>query len=406
MNKNYPAADQSFRRIGSDDSAEFGTDCDDNTAVETYSRRSMLCSVGTGVGMLLGHGKGDVSEANGLHNLPEYGTGINGEEQVRGSQSCKKSMQMGIYHGSDAATIKQTETIETWIGSRFDIQNIFIPWDDARYELDDLFGSVLPIIWNAGRTPLITWELYLSSGPTPDNILERVIAGEYDNYLTEWAKRLNTAIERTDVDQDNQPAVYIRLAHEANGDWYPWAPAGGDGTPEDYIAMWRYVQSYIEERCDYESHLAWMWAVNGADIGPYTMEDIYPGDSYVDWLGVDNYNWGTSQSWSRWESPEELFCEPIERVRALGDSPISVPEFGSSSATQAGNDVQRKSIWIRKSFQLFDELGVEMAVWFNEEETIDWSIFGKKRGTDQIEINGQQYDVYPVYKEMVLEAER
>lgn len=404
--KKYLIADQEFERTGTEGSTETSTERDDNSGGKRYSRRSMLGGVGTGVGMLIGSGKGYTPKHDRSHDPSRSSGRATDKKQARGPRSCRKSMQIGIYHGSDADTIKQTEAIESWIGSEFDVQNIFIPWDDARYELDDLFGHVLPMIWNAGRTPLITWELHLSSGPTPDDILKRIVAGEYDDYLTEWTERLTAAIGKKGVKQDCQPAAYIRLAHEANGDWYPWAPAGGDGTPEEYIAMWRYVQSRVEEGCDYGSRLAWMWAINGVDVGPYTMEDIYPGDSYVDWLGIDNYNWGTSQPWSRWESPEELFREPIRRLRSLGDAPISVPEFGCSSVTQSGNDVERKSTWIREAFCTLDELDVKMAVWFNEEETIDWSIFGKKRGTDQIEINEQRYDVYPAYKEMVLEAQR
>jgi hypothetical protein len=30
--------------------------------------------------------------------------------------------------------------------------------------------------------------------------------------------------------------------------------------------------------------------------------NLYPGDAYVDWMGVDGYNWGTSQVGSKWRA--------------------------------------------------------------------------------------------------------
>jgi hypothetical protein len=311
-------------------------------------------------------------------------------------------MRVGIYNGSDVESIERTDHVESWIDPRFDVQNVFVPFDDAGYELDELFDRVLPTIRAAGRTPMLTWEPYLTSGPTPDDVLQRIAAGEYDEYLAEWTERLRAAIERTNADRGNEPAAYLRLAHEANGNWYPWAPAGGDGTPTDYVEMWRYVRLRVEEGIGGESDLAWMWAVNGVDVGPYAMEELYPDDAFVDWTGIDSYNWGTSQSWSHWQSPEELFVDPVERVRAIGEVPIGVTEFASSSVVQARNSIERKSEWIRKAFETLERLGVDMAVWFNEDKETDWAVFGGERGADRIEVDERRYNVYPVYREAML----
>jgi hypothetical protein len=313
-------------------------------------------------------------------------------------------MKTGIYNGTDVTAIERTDRIESWIGPKFDVQNIFIPWDDARYEIDDLFTRVLPAIWDAGRTPMLTWELHLSSGATPDDILERIIAGEYDDYIVEWAERFGSAA--TEAGQPNQPPAYIRLAHEANGNWYPWAPAGGDGTPTEYIDMWQYVRSHVEERIRKRYRPAWMWAVNGADVGPFTMEELYPGDEYVDWMGIDSYNWGVSQEWSSWQSPEELFSEPVERLHGISDAPLGVSEFASSSLTEAGTDVDRKSAWIQEAFPTLEELGVDMTVWFNEDKETDWAIFGGKHGSERTIVGGQRYKTYPAYSKMAKSSKR
>jgi len=324
-------------------------------------------------------------------------------------------MQVGIHDGSGVDAVPRVDRIESWIGPRFDVQNCFIPFDDAGYELDELFGRVLPAIWNAGRTPMLTWELHLSSGPTPKNVVERVLRGDYDYYLDEWAGRMRAALRtvgpdraRSWTEEANEPAVYVRLAHEANGDWYPWAPAFGTSTPAEYRRMWRYVHSRVERVLGHQSPIAWVWAMNGVDIGPHSMEELYPGDRVVDWVGVDNYNWAQSEPWSRWQSPDELFTDPIERVRdvAGNDVPVGVTEFASSSATDAGYDVERKAAWIRDAFDALRRANVDMAVWFNQDRKTDWAVFDGARGTDRVRGREDKYEVYPAYRDGVLWSDR
>jgi len=399
--------DPAERRVRPTSRADRSTDTSDSVR----SRRRVLKSIaGIGAG---GLGLGVAArrpESHGAENST-HEHGLDGGGEVGGSRSGER-IHVGIHEGSDAGAVGRADRIESWIGPRFDVQNVFIPWDDGRYELDELFGRVLPGIWAAGRTPMLTWEPYLTSGPTPENVLERITAGEYDAFLTEWAERMSAAIARANVRhpwmRTKRPAAYVRLAHEANGNWYPWAPASGKGTPEEYASMWRYVRSRVERELEAGSLLAWTWAVNGVDVGPYTMEELYPGDAVVDRAGVDNYNWGTSQPWSRWRSPEELFAGPVARVREIvgNDVPIGVTEFASSSLTEEGYDVERKAAWIREAFGALDRAGVDMAVWFNRDRKTDWAVFDGERGTDRITGDRRRYEVYPAYKDGILARRR
>lgn len=308
------------------------------------------------------------------------------------------SMQIGVYDGSDTLAVDQGSEFEQWLGRGLDVQNVFVPWDDAGYELDQLFGQIIPSLWREGRTPLVTWELFLTSGSTPDDILSRVAAGEFDGYISDWADRLSAAA--ADAGGDVQ-SIQIRLGHEMNGDWYPWAPAGGTGTPEDYVAMWRHVRSKVESRIADSVSIEWVWSVNGVDVGECAMEEMYPGSAHVDWMAFDCYNWGATQSWSTWVSPAELFSEPVRRLTALGDAPVAITEFGTTSITESGPDVAKKAAWIADAFAALDSLGVDMAVWFNRDKETDWAVFGGERGTERITIDGQQYEIYAAFDEAV-----
>ncbi|MGQ5515597.1 S8 family serine peptidase [Halococcus saccharolyticus] len=332
-----------------------------------------------------------------------------------------ESPTVGIYSGLSDADFSTVGRMEQWQGTPYPIQNLFVPWNADTGHMNWLFDRILPKIWNAGRTPLITWEpytpgartasvdtqslveqseydAYLESlaSTTPDDIEVRIGNGDYDGYIDRWAGRLRNALS-----ESSSRRAYLRLAHEMNGDWYPWSPTVGSSSAGSYIDMWQRVRDRFEQRGLDENTVEWMWCVNAEDIGSYSAEQLYPGDGYVDWLGVDGYNWGTSQSWSSWESPEGIYSGMLDRLRDLADKPVCVAEFASSSKTASGYDPQRKGNWIRNALTYFDERGVDMWCWFNEDKETDWAVFDGVRGSETVTHNGEQVNAYGGYRKTV-----
>ncbi|WP_273379283.1 stalk domain-containing protein [Symbiobacterium thermophilum] len=73
--------------------------------------------------------------------------------------------------------------------------------------------------------------------------------------------------------------VFLRFGNEMNGNWVPWY-----GNPELYKEKFRLVARIMREEAP---NVAMVWAPNfvGADYMPY-----YPGDEWVDWVGVSAYH--------------------------------------------------------------------------------------------------------------------
>lgn len=73
--------------------------------------------------------------------------------------------------------------------------------------------------------------------------------------------------------------VFLRFGNEMNGNWVKWY-----GDPELYKAKFRLVARIMREEAP---NVAMVWAPNfvGADYMPY-----YPGDEWVDWVGVSAYH--------------------------------------------------------------------------------------------------------------------
>ena len=349
---------------------------------------------------------------------------VNGETVTDSSQSPVLGIHSGI-SDTDFATI---DRIEEWQDAQYPVQTIFIPWNSDEGHLNWLFDYLLPRIWDAGRIPLITWEPYTPGASaasvdtqaivenqeysaylesldttTPDDIEVRIANGEYDDYLKTWVWRLRQWLAGPDGEQgtDDDRRAYIRLAHEMNGDWYPWSPTVGNSSASSYVEMWRHVHDQFRYSGIDTANIEWMWCVNAEDQGSYTAEELYPGDDYVDWLSVDGYQWGTSQDWSSWRSPDAVFGNMLGRVRNLADKPVCIAETASSSESNSRSDPARKDDWIRSAFEYFDDEGVDMWCWFNEDKETDWAMFNGRHGTERVSYDGERVNAYTAYREGV-----
>ncbi len=68
-----------------------------------------------------------------------------------------------------------------------------------------------------------------------------------------------------------------------NGDWVPW-----HGDPDLYIEKFQLVHNVMEE---YAPNVVMVWCPNDVpvELNGQTIPDYYPGDAYVDWVGVNFY---------------------------------------------------------------------------------------------------------------------
>lgn len=255
------------------------------------------------------------------------------------------------------------EALEYDLGRRMDIVNWFKHWGSAAGEFTyDQYGTLgqLQLASSEGRTPMITWmpmdvsDTFSSSQYMPS----RIISGEYDSYIKSWADGLKTF---------NKP-VYIRFAHEMNGDWYPWSSEGGS----QYVAMWKHVVDIF--RAKKVTNVKWVWAVNQIDA-PSTndLEAYYPGSDYVDVHGTDVYNCG----WRGWQSFNDLASDSYNRMVALNpDKPVWVTELGTCEPANdvANSSGQTKADWFVDLFNTKGMPKLEAIVFFNQQSRYNWNL--------------------------------
>jgi hypothetical protein len=239
-----------------------------------------------------------------------------------------------VYGNPSAARWDQQvwDTFERNAGKKVTVVHIGLAWGAFN---DAAFQSIR----SRGAIPLVTMGL---EGAT----LADVAAGEQDGVIRAWAQKAKAY---------GFPFLF-RPWWEVNGDWYPW------GRNPDYIAAWRRFHDLVV--AEGATNVTWAWVVNGlwddplSDPAPY-----YPGDAYVDWVGLDSYNWGENPVQDdRWETPDEVLTPTIERLKQIAPGkPICICEVASS---EFGGD---KPSWIRDllSRYLPQHPEVKAFLWFN-----------------------------------------
>jgi endoglucanase len=242
----------------------------------------------------------------------------------------------GVWHG-----MEPVYALEQELGRRLDIVHWFTNWDNP------FDPTMVAAASSGGRIPLISWQ---PQSQTVDDIA----TGVYDDYLRAWADGARTL----------GTEIYLRPFPEMNGSWVPW-----NGEPATLVRAWRHMVDLFREHG--ATNVRWVWSPNIRDE-PATpgnaMESYYPGDTYVDVLGLDGYNWGTTRSWSSWRSFEQVFASAYQRITAIGPQPLWLTELAS---TDAGGD---KSTWVRDMFSTTAFPRVQALVWFNQNKESDWRI--------------------------------
>ena len=219
-------------------------------------------------------------------------------------------------------------------------------------------GTELTATAQRGITPIITWEPQDPGNPTdPAYGLPAIAAGAWDSYLTTSAQ----AAAATGV------PFLINFAPEMNGAWEPWGPGHNANSPAQYIASYRHMVEIF--RAHGATNVGWVWAPNADANAQRVYASYYPGDGWVDWVGLDGYNVGTTGA-DGWKTPAQIFGCSSAAVVGLTTPPVIIQETAPSEL--AGS----KALWIGDLAQIIpaDFPAVRALVWFERNKETDWRV--------------------------------
>jgi len=250
---------------------------------------------------------------------------------------------------ADKPSVKDITNFKDRYGKNPFLIMIFIDWGHLTDE------KVINDVYSQDCVLLITWEPWeAQSGAAID--YDGLLSGKYDKYISDFARQLKAI---------GKP-VFLRFAHEMNGNWYPWS--GIKIGKDKYVRTYKYIKDiFYNNNAD---NVKWIFSVNWEDVPKENNHFAlyYPGDDYVDYIGIDGYNWGSSKPWSRWLSFKDIFGQRYGEISHSFKKPVLISEFSSVSG---GGD---KSIWIKEAMRCLKKMKkIRGFVLFNLDKEADWS---------------------------------
>ncbi|HEB12229.1 MAG TPA: hypothetical protein ENI11_00960 [Actinobacteria bacterium] len=242
---------------------------------------------------------------------------------------------------------------EKSIDAEVAVLSLFQPWSGE--------NNVFPRAWvdqaiDNNKVPLITWEPWSFSQTDFDQPafrLSTISNGDHDDYIRAWLSEA----------RDWKGPMFVRFAHEMNGNWYPWG--NHLNTPADYVAAWRHVVDLSREIG--ATNITWVWSPNETreqDV----LDHFYPGNDYVDWIGVSGFNWPGLEPWQRWRSFSQIYDDFFSQVEKY-DKPLMVAEIGVAENARGGP--QTRAAWITETLADIraNDPPIALVIWFNDPYT-------------------------------------
>ena len=252
---------------------------------------------------------------------------------------------LGVYAGGGNADA--VAAFESRLGRNVNQVHDFQPKDRWR-ALSDISWPLER--WSASRyAHRVTYSIPML--PDNEGTLAEGATGAYNSHFRALALALVAG---------GDAAATLRLGWEFNGDWFRWSIGVPNGAAH-YAAYWRQIVNTMRSVPGASFKFDWCPNNGSSNVNgqPLVAASAYPGDAYVDYVGMDIYD----QSWlarrgdagARWRDnvTRQDGLEWQRRFAAAHGKQISFPEWGIGHRKDGhgGGDspyfIERMYEWIR-----------------------------------------------------------
>ncbi len=212
---------------------------------------------------------------------------------------------------------------------------------------------------DAGATPYIRLMMRSSHAPytnEPLYTLSNIANGKFDSNLKQWAKDAR-AFGKT---------IIMEYGTEVNDYAYPWNGYWNNGAEgnEEFIKAYQHIIEVMND--EGADNIVWVYHIDA--VSPLnetwnTLSSYYPGDEYVDWIGVSVYGTVSPYSTSAKSFTEQINVVLKEKEEFARDKPIIISEMGTDVRNLDINPVEWTNNGLTTMYNLSDLVGF---IWWND----------------------------------------
>lgn len=171
------------------------------------------------------------------------------------------------------------------IGGEYNIDGV--KFADMHRWIKDIYnrGGINTISWH-GDNPVTRRDAW-DKTPAVKDILP---GGKAHAYYVQQLALVADFLEACKTDNGTKIPIIFRPYHEHNGDWFWWGK--GNCTEAEYIQLWHFTVDYLRTTRKL-NHLLYAFSPDRSRMdladGHKSYQYAYPGDDYVDIIGLDDY---------------------------------------------------------------------------------------------------------------------
>jgi hypothetical protein len=255
-------------------------------------------------------------------------------------------------------------------GKGLSLVEFSIPFADCGKSPCTPFGfpeAAMESVRNYGAIPFLSWGSDSIPVPVmpvePDFQLSNVIAGRYDSYIRGFAEAAR---------KWGHP-FFLRFNWEMNGNWFPWGQRVNGNSPREVVAAWRHVHDIFTSVG--ATNATWVWCPYADPSQKFgNLAQLYPGAAYVDWTGMDGFNWAANAvNPHPWRSFDQIFAATYRKMvtKVAPGKPVILAEIASTGGPRA------KATWIANMFRMLATKyrAIRGLIWFDQiDRGLQWPI--------------------------------
>ncbi|WP_242985351.1 glycoside hydrolase family 26 protein [Vallitalea okinawensis] len=260
------------------------------------------------------------------------------------------TLTWGIFENSAPQSFEFLSNLESELNFTFDFLLKYQSLSSEGFPMKEMKNA-----YEHGRVVELTLQTMFLDGRDNASITYEILDGQHDNFIIEYAKQMK---------RFGHPVLF-RLNNEMNGDWCVYSSYYSSKDTSLYKAVWQYIYRIFED--EGVDNVLWVWNPNDISFPNFKWNhylNYYPGDEYVDIIGLTGYNTGTYYTGENWREFKAIYDPLYDEYMEVFNKPFMITEFGSNSV---GGD---KVKWINDMFDRIDHYDhVKVAIWWNG---IDW----------------------------------
>jgi mannan endo-1,4-beta-mannosidase len=146
-------------------------------------------------------------------------------------------------------------------------------------------GGVTTVAWHFNN-PVSKTNFYWNDSTAAPAVKNIIPGGSHHDKYKTILQTIAGLIKSIKGEDGKLPPLIFRPYHEFDGDWFWWGKA--HCTTDEFKALWRFTVSYLRDSLGVHN-LIYAFSPDNRFGTEEEYLERYPGDEWVDMLGVDNY---------------------------------------------------------------------------------------------------------------------